>query len=149
MTIIVDTSVLIYYFFGNKQEKAIIQKVLNSDPNLSITKIIKFEFRNIYLDFERLKQIIYIKTELVKNKTIEYFQFPSSVLEEFSKKYHYKSHTLGRIRLLFQNVLNEFFKLKCERSFRYLEEYESNDQFEQLLLDRIESIIYPDIKIPF
>jgi predicted nucleic acid-binding protein len=142
MKIIVDTSVLIYYFFGNNQEKIKIHRVFSSKSDLFITTIIKYEFRNIFLDFFRLKKIMQNKMNLIRNKEINYNEFAGVVLEQFSENYYHKSHVLGRIRILFQNLLNEYFKIICAKSIQYLNEEENQNQIILFFLDRIETIIF-------
>lgn len=144
MVIVVDSSVLIYHYFGNSGIKNKIKKIFDSDQSLAITKIVKFEFRNIFLDFFRLKQIMYENLELIKKGDLYYNQFSSQVLEDFSKKYFMRTHTLGRIRILFQNILNDYSKSIIDKSFQFISDYEKeeDDSIETYVIGRIETIVY-------
>jgi len=97
--------------------------------------------RSIFLDFSRLKGIIYEKLKLVNNKQIYCFDLYSEVLEEFSKKYYRQSHRFGRMRILFQELLRDFFKVLFEKSKLYINEYGEKNSI-QFMNDRIETIIY-------
>jgi len=143
LELILDTSALIHLYFGSYNTSRKIRKQITSYEKIHITNIIRFEFRNIFLDFFRFIEIY--KSLIIKIQENELFIvkiFPE-LLEEISRKYHRREHQFGRMRIIYEGMLEEYQKKTMEIMVKGLN---NSENIKEILIDRLKTLIW-DFKI--
>lgn len=137
--LILDTSIIIPYYFGFSSEKLNIQSKINQFNNFSITSIIKMELRNIYDDCEKIYEIINDKMDLVEKNQIPYYELFAEVSNSFSEKYYRKQNMTGRLHLIDRNISSGFIKDLFENSFICLDGTEKD--FKRIMKNRVDLVV--------
>ncbi len=139
MDLVLDSSALINLFFGSTKTSKNIQKIISYYENICITNIVRYEFRNYFLDFFRFLEIYKsIIKDFQENKIIIHKIFPD-LLEELSRIYHRKSQRFGRIRIIYEGVLEKYQKRILETMIKGLQNCED---IKQILIDRLKTVIW-------
>ncbi|MHA2338684.1 MAG: hypothetical protein ACXACX_15355 [Candidatus Hodarchaeales archaeon] len=138
MDLVVDTSALINLFFGSTRNSEKVQKIISAYDKICITNIIRYEFRNYFLDFipfiEIYKSII---NEFQEDKINVHKIFPD-LLEELSRRYFRKSQRFGRMRIIFEEVLENYHKWLLKTILKGLRD---NENLKPILIDRLKTLI--------
>ena len=114
LALVLDSSALINLFFGSSKVSRNIRTIISSYEKICITNIVKYEFRNYFLDFFRFIELYrLIIKDVRENKVIIYRTFPD-LLEELSRKYYRKSQRFGRMRMIYEGILEEYQKKTLE-----------------------------------
>lgn len=143
MELILDTSTLIHFYFGSYNTSRKIREQITLYDKIYITNIIRFEFRNIFLDFFRFIEIY--KSLIIKIQNNELFIvkiFPE-LLEEISRKYYRREHQFGRMRIIYEGMLEEYQKKTMEIMIKGLN---NSENIKEILIDRLKTLIW-DFKI--
>ncbi len=143
LDLVLDSSTLINLFFGRSKVSRNIHTIISSYERTCITNIVRYEFRNYFLDFFRFIEVYEsIIKDVEENKIIIYKTF-SDLLEELSRKFHRTPQRYGRIRMIYEEILEEYQKTTLEIMIRGLKK---SDDIEEILIDRLKTIIW-DYKI--
>ncbi len=143
LELIIDTSALIHLYFGNSSISRKIKEQITSYEKIYITNIIRFEFRNIFLDFFRFIEIYDLLIMKIQKNELFIFRIFPELLEEISRKYHRREHQFGRMRIIFGEILEEYQKKTMEIMTKGLN---NGDNIKEILIDRLKALIW-DFKL--
>ena len=139
LDLVLDTSTLIHFFFGDYKTSEKIRAIISPYEKKCLTKIIRYEFRNIYLDFFIFIEIYKSIIKKIENNEIDIKVSFSRLLEEISRKYFKKTQQLGRLRMIYQRILENFHQEIFNTMIKGLDKSKNLKLF---LLNRLETIIW-------
>ena len=143
LDLILDTSALIQLFFGSPKTSGKIRTILSSYENICISNIIRYEFRNIFLDFFLFIELYRSKIKEIRENKINKTELFSELLEEISLKYHQRKQQFGRLRMIYERTLKNYHQTIFSTMTKGLKK---NQNLRDYVIDRLETIIW-DFKI--